>query len=130
MPSIFTKIAQGEVPGFVVYEDEHAFALLDINPRQEGHTLVVPRREVDQLFDLEPEDHAALWAAARSVAAGLREATGCERVCVMVVGYEVPHAHIHLIPTNDAGDLPFPPVDQRATAGLSDTAQRVRQALA
>jgi histidine triad (HIT) family protein len=130
MASIFTKIAAGEVPGHVVYEDEHTFAFLDINPRQEGHTLVVPRREVDQLFDLEPDDHAALWSAAHRVAQGLKAATGCERVCVLVVGYEIPHAHIHLIPTTSAADLPFPPIDHEAAQRLEETAQRVRGALA
>jgi histidine triad (HIT) family protein len=128
--SIFTRIAAGEIPGHIVYEDAHAFAILDISPRHEGHTLVVPRIEVDQLFDLEPDEHAALWAAARTVAGGLRAATGCERVCVLVVGYEVPHAHIHLIPTNSPADIPFPPIDEEAAARLDETARRVREALA
>jgi histidine triad (HIT) family protein len=130
MASVFTKIAQGEIPGHVVYEDERCFAFLDINPRKEGHTLVAPRVEVDQLFDLDEADHAALWAAARRVAAALREATGCVRVSVMVVGFDVPHAHIHLIPTWDASDVPFPPVDRRAADTLAETADRVRRALA
>jgi histidine triad (HIT) family protein len=129
MPSVFTRIAQGEIPGHIVYEDEHAFAFLDINPRRDGHTLVVPRREVDQLFDLEPDEHAALWAAARTVATGLREVVACDRVCVLVIGYEIPHAHIHLIPTTGPADIPIPPVDEAATARLEETAGRVRGAL-
>lgn len=128
--SIFTKIASGEIAGHVVYEDEHTFAFLDINPRAEGHTLVVPRVEVDQLFELEPDDYTALWSAARTVAAALKEATKCERVYSVVIGDEVPHAHIHLIPSTGVDTLPFPPVNTRAATMLDVTADRIREALA
>ena len=108
MASIFTKIVAGEIPCHRVYEDEDHLAFLDINPIQPGHTLVIPKREVSVLFDLEPDAYA-LWRAVRKVEAALRTATGCERVVVMVVGYEVPHAHVHLIPTRALGDFPIPP---------------------
>lgn len=129
MASIFTKIIQGEIPSHRVYEDEHSFAFLDINPRHEGHTLVVSKLEVDDLFDLPEEDYTALWAAAHTVARGLEAATGCARIVVMVLGHEVPHAHIHLIPSNHPGDIPFPPVDIDAKERLAETAERVRAAL-
>ena len=75
---------------------------------QPGHTLVIPKREVDYLFDLAEAEHAALWAATHTVARRLKEVLGCERVCIAVLGYEVPHAHIHLIPTNNLADFPWP----------------------
>lgn len=109
MPSLFTRIVNGEIPSQRVYEDDDHLAFLDINPIQHGHTLVIPKQEVAQLFDLTPQAYTALWAVVRKVEAALRSATGCARVVVLVVGYEVPHAHVHLIPTNRLGDFPIPP---------------------
>lgn len=129
MSSIFTKIMDGEIPSHRVYEDDATYAFLDINPRQEGHTLVIPRVEVDYLFDLEPDDYRALWDAVAVVGDGLKQATGCARVVVIVVGYEVPHAHVHLIPTNELADVPFPPVDADAQARLAETADSIRAAI-
>jgi histidine triad (HIT) family protein len=126
MSSLFTKIIEGEIPSHRIHEDDRTYAFLDINPRQEGHTLVVPKREVDYLFDLPDEDYQALWAAAAKVARALKAVTGCRRVVVLVVGYEVPHAHVHLIPTNELGDVPFPPVDEDARDRLAETAERIR----
>jgi len=130
MSSIFTKIIDGEIPSHRVYEDDAAYAFLDINPRQTGHTLVVSKIEVDYLFDLSTDEYAALWRAVNAVAKGLKAATACERVVVIVLGYEVPHAHIHLIPSNDLADIPFPPIDETAQAQLAETAERIRAALA
>jgi histidine triad (HIT) family protein len=129
MPSLFTRIINGEIPSHRVYEDELTYAFLDVNPRREGHTLVVPRRQVDYLFDLPEEDYTALWVACATVATALKAATGCHRVVVLVIGYEVAHAHVHLIPTNELGDVPFPPVDIAAAARLAETAERVRAAM-
>lgn len=128
MPSLFTRIIDGEIPSHRVYEDEFSVAFLDINPRREGHTLVVPRREVDYLFDLPEDDFTALWAACATVATAIKAATGCRRVVVLAVGYEIPHAHVHLIPTDDLGDVPFPPVDPDAVGRLAETAARIRAA--
>lgn len=105
MSSIFTKIIKGEIPSYKVYEDDHVFAFLDINPSRVGHTLVVPKKEVDQLFDLDDESYANLMQGTKNVAALLKEKLGCARVCVVVEGYEVPHAHIHLLPTDTAEDF-------------------------
>ncbi len=129
MSSLFSKIIAGEIPAHRVYEDESCLAFLDINPRSEGHTLVVPKREVDYLFDLPEEDYTALWAACAAVATSLKAVTGCRRVAVLVVGYEVPHAHVHLIPTDELGDVPFPPVDAAAAGRLAATAERLRAAM-
>lgn len=129
MSTIFTKIIEGEIPSHRVYEDDSTYAFLDINPRQPGHTLVVPKVEVDYLFDLSPDQYGALWSAANTVAAALKQVTGCARVVVIVLGYEVPHAHIHLIPSNDLGDIPFPPLDVSAQERLAETAAEIRTAL-
>ncbi|MEE9206635.1 MAG: HIT family protein [Acidimicrobiia bacterium] len=129
MSSIFSKIIEGLIPSHRVYEDAATYAFLDINPRQPGHTLVVPKLEVDYLFDLPTDDYTALWKTVNTVAEGLKKVTGCARVVVIVLGYEVPHAHIHLIPSNNLSDIPFPPVDETAQAGLVETAEQVRAAL-
>jgi histidine triad (HIT) family protein len=109
MATLFTKIVQGEIPCHKVWEDEKHLAFLDIRPAQPGHTLVIPKREVDYLFDLSPQEHAELWTAAHTVAARLKQRLGCKRVCVLVIGWEVPHAHIHLIPTNSMHEVGMPP---------------------
>jgi nicotinamidase/pyrazinamidase len=130
MASIFTKIIDGEIPSHRVYEDEAVYAFLDIHPIQPGHTLVVPRREIPYLFDLPPDDYAALWSSIRHVGAAIEAATGCERIAVIVVGYDVPHAHVHLIPTDATTAIPFPePIDQSAEQ-LSAMAERIAEAAA
>ncbi|NVO31091.1 nuclease A inhibitor family protein [Hymenobacter lapidiphilus] len=107
MPSIFSRIVAGELPVYKVAEDEHHLAFLDITPLVEGHTLVIPKREVDYIFDLPPAELAALHLFAQRVAAGVRAAVPCKRVGVAVIGLEVPHAHIHLIPMNKVADMNF-----------------------
>lgn len=116
MSTIFTKIIAGEVPCKKVWEDEHHLAFLDIRPVRPGHTLVIPKREVSYLFELEPDEYAALWNAARTVEEKLRKATGCARVVVMVIGWEVAHVHIHLIPTDELGDVGMPPACEMTDA--------------
>lgn len=107
MASIFSKIIRGEIPSYKIAEDESFYAFLDINPLAEGHTLVVPKREVDYLFDLEDDELAAMMVFAKKVAAHIRAAVPCERIGVAVIGLDVPHAHIHLVPINQGGDLDF-----------------------
>jgi len=127
MPTLFTKIVEGEIPCHKVWEDDHHLAFLDIRPMAPGHTLVIPKRETGYLFDLGEEETAALWVAARGVARHLKEKLGCARVCVGVWGYEVPHAHIHLIPTNSMADFPPPPGATNADqADLAALAGRLR----
>lgn len=107
MPSIFSRIVSGELPAYKVAEDEHHLAFLDITPLVEGHTLVIPKREVDYIFDLPPSELAALHLFAQRVARGVQAAVTCKRVGVAVIGLEVPHAHIHLIPMNKVSDMNF-----------------------
>lgn len=128
MATVFERIAAGEIPCEKVWEDEKHLAFLDINPRVEGHTLVIPKTAHDELFAMDESPYLELWRAARDVAHRLEKATGCARVVTVVVGYEVPHVHIHLLPTNSLAEFPFPPVDETAKARLSETAQRIRNA--
>ncbi len=106
MPSIFTRIINGEISCYKVAEDEHCFAFLDISPLSKGHTLVVPRKEVDYLFDLDQETYQQLMAFSQRVAKAIGQAVPCLRVGVAVIGLEVPHAHIHLIPLH-SGSINF-----------------------
>ncbi|WP_080777910.1 HIT family protein [Chryseobacterium phocaeense] len=107
MSSIFTKIINGEIPSYKIAEDDHFIAFLDAMPLVKGHTLVIPKKEVDLIFDLESEEYKNLWGFARQVAKKVKNAVPCVRVGVAVVGLEVPHAHIHLIPLNKMEDMNF-----------------------
>ncbi|MBR5703684.1 MAG: HIT family protein [Bacteroidales bacterium] len=108
MATIFTRIANGEIPSYKVAESEDFYAFLDISPLAEGHTLVIPKKvEDDYIFHLEPAVYEGLWAFARKVAVALKAAVPCKRVGVAVLGMEVPHTHIHLVPLQTEGDLDF-----------------------
>lgn len=100
MASIFSKIITGELPSYRIYEDERVYAFLDINPETEGHTLVVPKMEVDKVYDLGDEDWRALWAAVKRIAKHMEEVMG-RRVLMKVIGTDVPHAHVHLFPLDE-----------------------------
>ncbi len=108
MATLFTKIAKGEIPSYKVAESEDFYAFLDISPLSLGHTLVIPKHtEDDYIFNLDPATYAGLWAFARKVAVALKAAVPCKRVGVAVLGMEVPHTHIHLIPLQSEGDMDF-----------------------
>lgn len=107
MATIFSRIVAGEIPCYKVAEDDRFFAFLDISPVAKGHTLVIPKQEVDYIFDLDDETYAGLMAFARRVARALERAIDCKRVGVAVMGLEVPHTHIHLIPITTEGDMNF-----------------------
>ena len=107
MPSIFTRIINREIPGHIVAENEDAIAFLDINPLNEGHTLVVPKKEVDKLFDLDEDTYLKLQAFTYKVSQAIEKAIPCLRIGVAVIGLEVPHAHIHLIPLHGMHDIDF-----------------------
>ena len=107
MSTIFSKIAAGEIPSYKVAEDDRFFAFLDINPVAEGHTLVIPKREEDYIFNLSDDEYAGLQLFAKRVAKALGKAIPCKRVGVAVMGLVVPHAHIHLIPINKESDMNF-----------------------
>lgn len=105
MSTIFSKIIAGEIPSYKIYEDDVVYAFLDINPMQKGHTLVIPKVEVDYLFDLDEKLFDRYMHRVRYVAQIIKAKTNCKRVCVVVEGYAVPHAHVHLIPTNLPDDF-------------------------
>ena len=107
MATLFSKIIAGEIPSYKVAEDEHFYAFLDINPLAKGHTLVVPKREVDYIFDLTDEELAAMHVFAKHVALAIQKAFPCRKVGEAVIGLEVPHAHIHLIPMQKESDVLF-----------------------
>ncbi|HBH48831.1 MAG TPA: HIT family protein [Bacteroidales bacterium] len=107
MPTIFTKIVKGEIPCYKIAEDDRFLAFLDINPLAKGHTLVIPKKETDYIFDLEDEVLADLNIFAKKVARAIEKTVTCKRIGIAVIGLEVPHAHVHLVPINNIGDLSF-----------------------
>lgn len=107
MASIFTKIVAGEIPSYKIAEDEHFFAFLDINPNTKGHTLVIPKREENKIFDLTKEEYDGLMSFSYRVAKAIEKAVPCERIGMSVIGLEVPHVHVHLIPINKMDDMRF-----------------------
>ena len=107
MATIFSRIAAGEIPSYKVTEDDRFFAFLDINPVAPGHVLVIPKHEESYIFNLDDEEYAAFTLFAKRVAAALEKAMPCKRIGVCVIGLEVPHAHIHLVPLNSEADMDF-----------------------
>ncbi len=126
MTSIFTRIVNGEIPCYKIAETENCLAFLDINPLREGHTLVIPKQEVDYLFDLEDEVYSELQFFAKKVARAIDQVIPCERVGVAVLGLEVPHAHIHLIPINGIHDIDFSrPKKQLSQEEFTEIAEKI-----
>ena len=107
MPTLFSRIIQGEIPCYKIAEDEKYYAFLDIHPLTKGHTLVVPKQETDYILDLDNETLAGLMLFAKKIAIKIKQQVACKRVAIVVLGMEVPHAHIHLIPINSEGDVDF-----------------------
>jgi len=105
MASIFTKIINGDIPCYKIAEDENYFAFLDINPMSKGHVLVVPKTEIDYIFDLEDETYLGLMKFSKKVSAAIEKVIPCQRIGMLVFGLEVPHAHVHLIPITEASDM-------------------------
>jgi len=128
MSSIFTKIVNGEIPCHKIAEDDRFLAFLDVMPLVEGHTLVIPKQEVDYIFDLEPDVLADLMKFAQSVAPAIKKAIPCKRLGVTVIGLEVPHAHIHLVPMNAMSDMNFSnPKLRPSQEELAITAEKIRR---
>jgi len=105
--SIFTKIINGEIPSYKITENKDFFVFLDINPNAPGHTLVVPKQEIDQVFDLEDEQYIKLMQYSKTIASAMKKALPCKRIGMSVIGLEVPHVHVHLIPLNEMADATF-----------------------
>lgn len=107
MPSIFSKIVSGDIPAYIIAEDDYHLAFLDIFPLSKGHVLVIPKQEIDNIFDIDDKQYLALWSFAKRVSKAIKKVISCERVGVAVIGLEVPHAHIHLVPINNVSDINF-----------------------
>jgi histidine triad (HIT) family protein len=130
MASLFTKIINREIPGYIVAEDDQYIAFLDINPLVIGHTLVVPKKEVDYIFDLDDETLAGLQLFSKKVARAIGKSIPCKRVGVAVIGLEVPHTHVHLVPMNSMDDLNFMRSKLRPSQEeLSAAAAKIRKAM-
>lgn len=127
MASIFSKIVAGEIPSYKVAEDDRHLAFLDINPVAPGHTLVIPKQEINYLFDMTDDDYLALELFAKRVAKAIDSAMPCRRVAEAVIGLEVPHAHIHLVPINTEGDLDFHKKTQLSGEEMKSIAARIAE---
>ena len=129
MASVFTKIINGEIPSYKIAEDDNYFAFLDINPNSKGHTLCVPKKEVDKIFDLDEDLYMGLMAFSRKIAIALKEVIECKRIGIAVVGIEVPHTHVHLIPLNSMNDMTFQHKVNFTQEEFEDIAKKIREAL-
>jgi len=130
MATVFSKIITGEIPAYKVAEDDKFLAFLDVNPNAKGHTLCIPKQETNKLFDLSEEDYLGLMAFSRKVAIGLEKAIECKRVGVAVVGLEVPHVHVHLIPLQDMDDMRFQRKVKLDEETFKETADAIRRKIA
>jgi histidine triad (HIT) family protein len=131
MSTIFSKIIAGEIPAFKVAENDHFLAFLDINPLRMGHTLVIPKQEIDYFFDIAPEDMSKMMAFTSDVAKAIKLAYPCKKVGMTVIGLEVPHAHIHLVPMNGIADMNFSgPKMNPSMEELADAAKAIQAAIA
>ena len=126
MPSIFTKIINGEIPCYKIAEDENNFAFLDINPNSKGHTLCIPKKEVDRIFDLDETTYMGLMAFSRKIGQAIEAAIPCNRVGITVIGLEVPHVHVHLIPLHSMADATFQKKETLSAEEFEEIAEAIR----
>jgi len=126
MASIFTKIINGEIPCYKIAEDEDFFAFLDINPNTKGHTLCIPKKEVDKIMDLDEETYMGLMAFSRKIGKAIEASMDCQRVGITVIGLEVPHVHVHLIPLNEMKEATFQYKVVPTKAEFRDIAEKIR----
>ncbi len=129
MASIFTKIINGEIPCYKVAEDKYFIAFLDINPNAKGHTLCVPKKEINKIFDMEESHYQALMKFSYKVAKALEKSVACKRIGVSVVGLEVPHVHVHLIPINEMRDMTFQHKIAMNAEAMNELAQKIQKNL-
>ncbi|EDP98468.1 HIT family protein [Kordia algicida OT-1] len=129
MASIFTKIINGEIPSYKIAEDENYYAFLDINPNSAGHTLCIPKEEVDKIFDLSEETYMGLMRFSRKVAIAIEKAIPCQRVGMTVIGLEVPHTHVHLIPLHNMQSMNFANKEKLTPGAFEEIAEKIRAKL-
>ena len=130
MSSIFSKIVNGDIPAFKVAEDENHLAFLDIFPLAKGHVLVIPKKETDYIFDINSDDYLALWQFSQKVAKAMDKVIPCKRIGVAVIGLEVPHVHIHLVPINNVSDINFErPKLKFSDEQMNEVAQKISLAI-
>jgi histidine triad (HIT) family protein len=130
MSSIFTKIVNNEIPSFKVYEDDSFLAFLDAFPLAFGHVLVIPKNDTDYIFDLESEEYLSLWSLSKKIAKAMDKVIVCERIGVAVIGLEVPHAHIHLVPINGVSDINFEkPKKEFSNGKMQEISNKIKLAL-
>ena len=130
MATIFTKIINREIPGHIVAEDDRFIAFLDVMPLVEGHTLIVPKKEVDYIFDLDDATLSDMMVFAKKVAVGVKKVIPCKRIGIAVIGLEVPHTHVHLVPMNSMGDINFTkPKLSLSQELMKSTAEKIRNAI-
>lgn len=130
MASIFSKIINDEIPAYKILENENFLAFLDIFPLAKGHVLVIPKKEIDYLFDISSDEYGELWKFAQQVAKAMDKVIDCKRIGVAVVGLEVPHAHIHLVPLNNVSDINFErPKLSFSEEEMNEVAQKIRKAI-
>ncbi|MBT8182910.1 MAG: HIT family protein [Eudoraea sp.] len=129
MGSIFTKIINGEIPSYKIAEDDNCFAFLDINPNAKGHTLCVPKKEVDKITDMEEADYLELMAFSRKVGKAIEASIDCKRVGITVIGLEVPHVHVHLIPLNKMAEATFTTKVDLSPEEFQEIASKIRSKL-
>ena len=130
MPSIFTRIIKGEIPCYKIAEDDNFFAFLDINPNSKGHTLCVPKKEVDRIFDLDEATYAGLMEFSRKIALAIEASIPCERVGLTVIGLEVPHVHVHLIPLHTMANATFQHKETLSEQEFEEIASAIRAKIA
>ncbi len=126
MDCVFCKISRGEIPSAKIYEDQDVFAFLDINPINPGHSLIIPKKHVDNIFDSEPALYSKLFSSARSLSEPIRNATGAKRIGMVVEGFLVHHAHIHLVPINGGGELDFRRAKKAEPRELDEMARKIK----
>ncbi|WHT37793.1 MULTISPECIES: HIT family protein [Myroides] len=129
MSSIFTKIINGELPAYKIAENDQFLAFLDINPNAKGHTLCIPKQEINKIFDMEEEHYVELMKFSRKIAKALEQAVPCQRIGMSVVGLEVPHVHVHLIPLQTMDDIRFSKKETLSPAAFEEVVKKVQQYL-
>ncbi|MDC0378203.1 HIT family protein [Flavobacteriaceae bacterium] len=129
MNSIFTQIINGEIPCYKIAETDNCFAFLDINPNSTGHTLCIPKKEIDLIFDLDDKDYKDLMNFSNKIAKALKKAVSCKRIGISVIGLEVPHAHVHLVPLNSMEDITFKKKIKMSDKDFKDLAKSIKSFL-